>query len=499
MRKNKPCYLIVGTFTLLGCLISLWDITSHVRHYNKPGIQRRVCAILWMVPIYGITSWFSLVFPHAGNVLGAIRDCYEAYAIYTFVGLLIAILAGEGGLSAAIAVIAGERKPATSVLASDSDLSSSRAAGGEAAGDRARPVNETTPLLSASAVRGKKSTPGITFAEDDPGNSKPAAAGDNEKPIAARLPKPPFACCLGESPSPRRLASSVIFQCQLMAMQFVFLKPLLAMTPFLWGLLLKKPFYAVPILNDSNHINWNSPEFYLVSIENISVMIAFYGLLSLYYATQEHLAWCNPWPKFLCIKGVVFVTFWQSIVLEAMGSLGLADPSQANQVQNLLICIEMLVASVAHYYVFPYEEWEEGYMVHVTKAGRVVRLQDSLALSDFATDMKRLVTKKSWGAASEGSTPKGNDADESFGNGSPFIRSNLSSEPTRMKSPESSDGDLFDRPTSISFNKARPLSEAGYDNVELLLGTDEMADEGEGASSVTLKSPRMSESNYASV
>ena len=55
--------LFAGTFTLLGCLISLWHLTSHLRHYYKPDVQRRVMAVLWMVPIYSVTSWFSLVFP----------------------------------------------------------------------------------------------------------------------------------------------------------------------------------------------------------------------------------------------------------------------------------------------------------------------------------------------------------------------------------------------------------------------------------------------------
>ena len=49
-------------------------------------------AVLWMVPIYSVTSWCSLVFPHAEGVLSAIRDIYEAYVVYTFIAFLIAIL-----------------------------------------------------------------------------------------------------------------------------------------------------------------------------------------------------------------------------------------------------------------------------------------------------------------------------------------------------------------------------------------------------------------------
>lgn len=57
----------------------------------KPSVQRRILAILAMVPIYSITSWLSLVFPSTEVTLSTIRDCYEAYIIYTFMALLIAV------------------------------------------------------------------------------------------------------------------------------------------------------------------------------------------------------------------------------------------------------------------------------------------------------------------------------------------------------------------------------------------------------------------------
>lgn len=45
----------------------------------------------------GITSWLSLVFPALEWLFGFLRDAYEAYVVYTFFGLLIAVLEdGQG-------------------------------------------------------------------------------------------------------------------------------------------------------------------------------------------------------------------------------------------------------------------------------------------------------------------------------------------------------------------------------------------------------------------
>ena len=74
---------------------------------GTPAVQRRVLAILMMVPIYSVTSWLSLVFDSQEVWLGALRDIYEAYAVYTFVALLIEILSDGRGLHVAVAVLAG--------------------------------------------------------------------------------------------------------------------------------------------------------------------------------------------------------------------------------------------------------------------------------------------------------------------------------------------------------------------------------------------------------
>ena len=97
-------------------------------------------------------------------------------------------------------------------------------------------------------------------------------------------------------------------------MQFVLIKPLLATLPFLieaCGV----PYDTHTVFNKDHSIDWSAPKLYVLFILNVSVGLAFYGLMNFYHATEVILAWCDPWPKFICIKGIVFMTFWQGIAI----------------------------------------------------------------------------------------------------------------------------------------------------------------------------------------
>ncbi|GMH57221.1 hypothetical protein TL16_g02324 [Triparma laevis f. inornata] len=52
LENNFMLYQLAGTFTLIGGLISMWHVTSHLRNFHNPVVQRKVLAILWMAPIY---------------------------------------------------------------------------------------------------------------------------------------------------------------------------------------------------------------------------------------------------------------------------------------------------------------------------------------------------------------------------------------------------------------------------------------------------------------
>lgn len=96
---------LAGTFTLLTCLISMFHMTTHLQKFNQPKIQRKIIAILWMSPIYSVTSFLTLIVPAVEGWMAIIKDFYESYCIYVFLSFLIAVL-GEGSRDKAVDVLA---------------------------------------------------------------------------------------------------------------------------------------------------------------------------------------------------------------------------------------------------------------------------------------------------------------------------------------------------------------------------------------------------------
>ena len=59
-------------------------------------------------------------------------------------------------------------------------------------------------------------------------------------------------------------------------------------------------------------------EAWTLMIDNIAQMWALYCLVIFYQALKYELAPLQPLPKFLCVKAVVFFSFWQGLFLEML-------------------------------------------------------------------------------------------------------------------------------------------------------------------------------------
>ncbi|CDP03061.1 unnamed protein product [Coffea canephora] len=76
-------------------MLSILLILQHLRSYTNPAEQKWIVAVLFMVPVYATESILSLWNPSFSLACDILRNCYEAFALYSFGSYLIACLGGE--------------------------------------------------------------------------------------------------------------------------------------------------------------------------------------------------------------------------------------------------------------------------------------------------------------------------------------------------------------------------------------------------------------------
>ncbi|XP_058082324.1 uncharacterized protein LOC131230415 isoform X3 [Magnolia sinica] len=166
--------------------------------------------------------------------------------------------------------------------------------------------------------------------------------------LGGRILKPSWClmtCCFPAIP----LDGRFIRRCKQGCLQFVILKPVLVAVTFI--------FYAKGKYEDGN-FSATQAYLYVTIIYTISYSMALYALALFYVACRDLLRPFNPVPKFVMIKSVVFLTYWQGVLVFLAAKSGfLSNPEEAAEFQNFIVCLEMLVAALGHRYAFPYKEY----------------------------------------------------------------------------------------------------------------------------------------------
>jgi len=255
-------------------LVSMYIIAMHIKHWRDPVLQISMCRIVFMIPVYSICSYLSVVVHHYDFYFILVRDCYESYVLYMFFKMLIELADGEETLIQKL---------------------------------------------------------------------------EFEKQLRCFMPL----CCMHIKPG-----RIFMHRCKQMILQFVVLKPLLALLIF-W-----LDFAGV---YQEGNFSYQYGYLYITIIYNVSFTIALYFLVMFYEAIKHILARYHPLSKFLCIKAVVFFSYWQSILIAIMVHFEfIFDPTnstlsisqQATGLQDFLICIEMLPLAIAHIKSFGHKSYE---------------------------------------------------------------------------------------------------------------------------------------------
>ncbi|XP_078533024.1 transmembrane protein 184C [Lissotriton helveticus] len=171
---------------------------------------------------------------------------------------------------------------------------------------------------------------------------------------------PPL-CCF----PPWAMGDVLLFRCKLGVLQYTVVRPVTTIIALICQL--------SGVYGEGN-FSFRNAWTYLVIINNASQLFAMYCLVLFYKVLKEELNPIQPVGKFLCVKLVVFVSFWQAVFIAVLVKVGVISHTNtwewknvegvATGLQDFIICIEMFLAAIAHHYSFTYkpyiQEAEEG-------------------------------------------------------------------------------------------------------------------------------------------
>jgi len=100
-------------------------------------------------------------------------------------------------------------------------------------------------------------------------------------------------------------------------------------------------------------------------IEGICVSIAMYCLIQFYIQMKDDLREHQPLLKVAAIKLVIFLSFWQTILISFLTSTGaikasphITEPDLKVGIPSLLLCVEMALFSIFHLWAFPWQPYD---------------------------------------------------------------------------------------------------------------------------------------------
>lgn len=178
-------------------------------------------------------------------------------------------------------------------------------------------------------------------------------------------------------------------------LQYAWLKPILAL-----GAIIMKATGTYK----EGYISVESGYFWSGILYNISVTLSLYALGLFWVCMHQDLQPFRPVPKFLCIKLIIFASYWQGFflgILVFLGAIpdnfrGYTSDNLAVAIQDALICIEMPIFAVAHWYAFSWHDFANN---NILSARMPIQhaLRDSFGVRDLIEDTKETLRGDNYG------------------------------------------------------------------------------------------------------
>ena len=172
-------------------------------------------------------------------------------------------------------------------------------------------------------------------------------------PAAMGVHKPPF-CCL----SPWRMGTEFVTKCKTGVFQYVvvrFISTILSTFLFSLG------------LYEEGKFSLSQPFVWMTAINFVSQSWALYSLFLFFLCAHKELHGMRPFSKFLCMKLIIFFSWWQALCIGILVRVGRINQGYGHSAQEIavfmrctVISAEMIVAAVAFTYAFPVSEFPMG-------------------------------------------------------------------------------------------------------------------------------------------
>lgn len=136
---------------------------------------------------------------------------------------------------------------------------------------------------------------------------------------------------------------------------------------------------------------------------NASVTLSLYSLAMFWVCMSQDLKPFRPVPKFLCIKLIIFASYWQGFflsILQFAGAIpndvqGYTADNLAAAIQDALICIEMPFFAISHWYAFSWKDYAD---VTISAARMPVKfaIRDAFGCRDLIEDTRETFAGKNY-------------------------------------------------------------------------------------------------------
>ncbi|SJX64549.1 uncharacterized protein SRS1_15130 [Sporisorium reilianum f. sp. reilianum] len=168
-------------------------------------------------------------------------------------------------------------------------------------------------------------------------------------------------------------------------LQYVQVKPVLAVATVL---LKAAGRYEEGKISPTNGYTWVSFTY------NVSVFLSLYCLGMFWKCLNDDLQPFRVTSKFLCVKGIIFFSFWQGLGISILVAAGLIkkvgpvyDPEYISMaIQDFMICLEMPIFALGHAWAFSHTDYIDPFAHYAARLPVYYALRDCIGMYDVFSD-----------------------------------------------------------------------------------------------------------------